>query len=327
MTGWSEGARLVLGGLLLHLGAEWFVAGASALALALRIPKLLVGLTVVAYGTSAPEVIVGVEAAAAGHGQVALANVLGSNIANIGLILGVAALICPAPVDSRLPRRELPILLASTALIPLSLLDGSVSRWEGAALLLLAVAYTGWMVRAARASSRVGVVAAAADIEGSVAQSGGAPAAPSRWRSAAMICAGLATLLFGGSLFVDGAVSLAHAMGLSERVVGLTIVALGTSLPELMTSVTAARRGHSDLAVGNVVGSNIFNSLLCLGAAALAGTVAAPLSVVGAELVGLAAMTGLAAWLMRSARTISRMEGVVAVAFYAAFLAYTLSTP
>ena len=139
-------------------------------------------------------------------------------------------------------------------------------------------------------------------------------------------CAGLATLLVGGRLFVDGAISLAQAIGISERIIGLTIVALGTSLPELLTSVTAARRGHSDLAVGNVIGSNIFNSLLCLGAAALAGNVAAPLSVVGAELVALAIMTGLAAMLMRSARTISRREGSVALTLYLAFLTFMVST-
>ncbi len=323
MTGASEAARVVIGGLLLYLGAESFVTGASALALALRVPELLVGLTVVAYGTSTPEIIVGIEAAAAGHGQVALANVLGSNIANIGLILGLAALVSPALVDGGLPRREVPVLLASTALIPFSLLDGSVSRREGAVLLLLALAYTVWMVGAARASAVAGVDAA---LGASSAGAADAPAARSRWRSAGMTCAGLAALLLGGSLFVDGAVSLAHAIGWSERVVGLTIVAIGTSLPELLTSVTAARRGHSALAVGNVVGSNIFNSLLCLGAAALAGTVAAPISVVGAELVALAVMTGLAAWLMRRARTISRMEGAVAVTLYVAFLVFTLAT-
>jgi len=258
---------------------------------------------------------------------VALANVLGSNIANIGLILGLAALLSPAPVDRGLSRRELPVLLASTALIPLSLLDGSVTRREGVLLLLLAVAYTGWMVRAARSSSRSRMAAVDAALETSIAQAAGASTAGGPWRSALMTSAGLATLLVGGSVFVDGAISLAQAIGLSERIVGLTIVALGTSLPELLTSVTAARRGHSDLAVGNVIGSNIFNSLLCLGAAALAGNVAAPISAVGAELVALAIITGLAATLMRSARTISRLEGAVAPTFYVVFLAFTLATP
>ena len=308
MSGASEGARVVIGGLLLYVGAEWFVAGASALALALRIPELLVGLTVVAYGTSAPGIIVGVEAAAAGHGEVALANILGSNIANIGLILGLAALVSPAPVDSGLSRRELPVLLASTALIPLSLLDGTVRRREGVLLLLLAAAYTGRMVRAARSGSRSAMAAVDAALQTSIPQAAGAPTSGGPWRSALMTCAGLATLLVGGRLFVDGAISLARAIGISERIVRLTIVALGTSLPELLTSVTAARRGHSHLAVGNVIGSNIFNSLLCMGAAALAGNIAAPLSVVGAELVALAILTGLSATLMRSARTISRMK-------------------
>jgi hypothetical protein len=218
------------------------------------------------------------------------------------------------------------VLLASMALIPLSLLDGTVTRREGVLLLLLAVAYTGWMVRAARSSSRSAMAAVDAALETSIAQAAGAPTAGGRWRSALVTCAGLATLLLGGSLFVDGAISLAQAIGISERIIGMTIVALGRSLPVLLTNVTAARRGHSDLAVGNVVGSNIFNSLLCLGAAAMAGNVAAPLSLVGAELVALAIMTGLAATLMRSARTISRMAGAVALTLYPAFLIFTMST-
>ena len=149
----SDWAPLVLGGLLLYFGAEWFVGGASALALALRVPQLLVGLTVVAYGTSAPEIIVGIEAAGAGHGDVALGNVIGSNIANIGLILGVAALIRPARVDRALRRRELPILLLSTAVLPLLLLDGLISRLESGALLVAAITYTAWMIRAARTAT------------------------------------------------------------------------------------------------------------------------------------------------------------------------------
>ncbi len=188
----------------------------------------------------------------------ALGNVIGSNIANVGLILGVAALIRPPRVDGALRRRELPVLVASTALVPLLLLDGSVSRWEGGGLLV-------------------------------------------------------------------GAVSVARALGMSERLVGLTIVAVGTSLPELVTSVIAARRGHSDLAVGNVVGSNIFNTFLCLGAASLAGSVAAPLPTLGVDLAALGVMTALAAAFIRTERTISRREGATAVVLYAAFAVVTVA--
>jgi cation:H+ antiporter len=321
----NEWIQLLGGGLLLYFGAEWFVGGASALALALRVPQLLVGLTVVAYGTSAPEIIVGVQAASAGHGEVTLGNVIGSNIANIGLILGIAALIKPARVDGALRRRELPVLVASTAVITLLLLDGVVSCWEAGGVLLVAVGYTGWMIHAARGAASVATARVDAKTAGEAADAVGAPKPVGTLRTALTAAVGLAVLLIGGHLFVDGAVSVAHALGMSDRLVGLTIVAVGTSLPELVTSVIAARRGHSDLAVGNVVGSNIFNTFLCLGAAALAGSVGAPLHTLGVDLVALVVMTGLAAAFIRTERTISRLEGGVAVALYAVFTALTVA--
>lgn len=321
----SPWLQLVGGGLLLYLGAEWFVGGASALALALRVPQILVGLTVVAYGTSAPEIVVGVQAASTDHGEVALGNVIGSNIANIGLILGVAALIRPARVDGALRRRELPVLVASAALIPLVLLDGSVSRWEAGGLVLVAIIYTAWMVHAARTAKAEATARIDAVATEEAADAAGAPKPVGTSRAAATAAIGLVVLLVGGDLFVDGAVSVARSLGMSDRLVGLTIVAVGTSLPELVTSVIAARRGHSDLAIGNVVGSNIFNVFLCLGAAGLAGSVGAPLSTLGIDLAALLVMTGLAAAFIRSERTISRLEGGVAVALFAAFTAITVA--
>ncbi len=316
MTEWIQ---VVSGGLLLYFGAEWFVGGASSLALALRIPKVLIGLSVVAYGTSAPEIIVGVRAASAGHGEVALGNVIGSNVANVGLILGIAALIHPAVVDGALRRRELPMLLLSTALLPLLLLDGVISRWEALGLALVALLYTAWMIRVARAASvqkRTLEATAAAES----AEEAGAPQRTGTTKAIVTAALGLGVLLIGGSLFVDGAVAVAHSIGMSDRLVGLTIVAIGTSLPELITSIVAARRGHSDLAVGNVVGSNIFNTLMCLGAAGMAGSVGAPLASLAFELGALLLMTGLAAVFIRSQRLITRAEGAVALALYIAFM-------
>jgi cation:H+ antiporter len=312
--------HLLGGGVLLYFGAQWLVAGASALALALRIPQLIVGLTVVAFGTSTPEVIVSVQAAFAGHPAVAIGNVVGSNIANIGLILGVAMLIAPARVDSALRSRELPVLLAATALVPITLIDGTISRSEGAVLLAFGVLYTAWMIRAARTGSEVAAAKADAAVERDVADSAGAPRARGAARSSLIALFGLGVLLVGGSLFVDGAVSGAHAVGMSERLVGLTVVAVGTSLPELVTSVVAARRGHSDLAIGNVVGSNIFNVSFCLGAAALVGNVGAELRAISVDLVALGVMTAVAAVFIRSDRMISRGEGAVAVGLYLLFL-------
>jgi cation:H+ antiporter len=315
----NEWSRLIGGGLLLYFGAAWFVGGASALALALRVPQIFVGLTVVAYGTSAPEIIVGVQAASAGHGDVALGNVVGSNIVNIGLILGVAALIRPAQVDGALRHRELPMLVASTLLVPLLLADGAVSGIEASGLLLVAVAYTAWMVGAARIASVVAHARVETRIAGEAADAAGAPNPAGLARAAATAGVGLVVLLVGGDVFVGGAISTARALGMSDRLVGLTIVAVGTSLPELVTSVIAAWRGHSDLAVGNVVGSNIFNVFLCLGAASLAGEVHSPLRALEVELLALVVMTGLAATFIRTERTISRREGALAVALYCVF--------
>jgi cation:H+ antiporter len=321
----NDWLQLLGGGLLLYFGAEWFVGGAAALALALRVPQIFVGLTVVAYGTSAPELIVGVQAAATGHGEVALGNVLGSNVANIGLILGIAALVRPAQVDGGLRRRELPVLIAATLAVPLLVLDGRVSRWEGIVLLALALGYTAWMVQAARSAAgverqRTGAQETAAD-----ADAAGAPHPRSIAWSATTAVVGLAVLLVGGRLFVNGAVDLARTLGMSERVVGLTIVAIGTSLPELVTSVIAALRGHSALAVGNVVGSNIFNVLLCLGAAAVSGPVLGAPRALRVDLLALVVLTGLAVTLLRSARVISRVEGAVALTLYVAYVAYVLA--
>lgn len=331
--------ELLLGGFALYLGAGWFVSGASSLALSLRVPQLIIGLTVVAYGTSAPEVIVGIQAAAGGHGEVAVANVIGSNISNVGLILGVAALITPASVDGALRRRELPVLVLSTALVPLVLRDGVLTRVESMGLLGMAAGYTAWMVLAARRESLQKATRdtlAMMDASGESGSDSTSPEstrahavpvapAPNVARSALVALAGLGVLLVGGDRFIDGAVTIARTFGMSDRLVGLTIVAVGTSLPELVTSVVAARRGHGDLAVGNVVGSNIFNVFLCLGAAGLKGGVRAPLASMGFDLGVLVLMTSLAVVYFRTERKVTRFEGGLALACYAGFLAITIA--
>lgn len=317
------------GGVLLYLGAEWLVSGASSLALALRIPKLIIGLTVVAYGTSAPEVIVGIQASMNDLGAVALGNVVGSNIANLGLILGLTALLAPPLVEPQIAKREMPVMVATSAALPLVMLSGVIERWEGGVLLVAAVAYTWWMLRGARrgtplvqeATVLVGAAGQAAAIAGAPS---GQPPASSLTRSGVVAVLGLGGLILGGSLFVDGAVALAKALGMSERVVGLTIVAIGTSLPELITSVVAARKGHADLAVGNVIGSNIFNVLLCLGASAAIRPIHAPLATMWLELVALGIMVALGAAFMRSSRRITRAEGLALAAAFAAFLVVTV---
>jgi len=315
----SDVALLAGGLVLLYFGAEWLVAGAARLAESFGIAPLVVGLTVVAYGTSAPELVVGIGAALRDQGDIALGNVIGSNIANIGLILAVAALISPPRIDASLARREVWVLLASAALVPLALLGGGVQWWDGVGLVTLAVAYTTWMVLTARATAtqsaaEVAVVAAAADAA--------APGAMPRGRLAliALSLLGLALLVGGGHLLVEGAVGLARTFGMSERVIGLTIVAVGTSLPELATSTIAAVRGHSDIAVGNVVGSNIFNVLLILGASSTVGSIDVVPSAVWLDLTVLGAMTAVAALVIRTRRHVSRPEAIVLLLGYVAFL-------
>ena len=304
------------GGWLLYFGAQWFVAGASGLALALRVPQLIVGLTVVAYGTSAPEIVVGIQAALDGHPDVALGNVVGSNIANVGLILGIATLIRPARVDGSLRGRELPVMLAATALVPLVLWDAVVTRWEGVALIGCGVAYTMWMVGAARSSREVVTALVEVGEEQEVAAAAGAPSPIGTWRAVAVAAGGLLVLLLGGQLFVRGAVQAATILGMSERLVGLTIVAVGTSLPELLTSVIAARRGYSDLAIGNVVGSNIFNIVICLGSASAVTPLQSAVAPLMLDLVALGIVTLIAGYFLRSERTMARWEGGVLLSIY-----------
>ncbi len=321
---------LLLGGALLYFGAEWFVGGAAGLARVMGVRTLLIGLTVVAYGTSAPEVVVGVSASLGGHGDIALGNVLGSNVANVGLILGLTALIRPTPVDGSLRKREVPVLVASALLAPLVMLDGEVSRLDGLVLLALGILYTAWMVRSARAPEEAhaleaaAATAEAADRAGApssaVATPDGEPRPHSRLRLALTAAVGLGVLVAGGELFVRGASAIAASLGVSERMVGLTVVAIGTSLPELATSLIAAHKNHPEIAIGNVVGSNIFNVVLCLALAAIARPIGVSVGAIAVDIGAMVALTILAAFLLRSERRITRLEGAVLLLSYAAFI-------
>lgn len=306
---------LVIGCVLLYFGAEWLIKGAAGLAAGFGIKPLVIGLTVVAYGTSMPEFVVSSVSALEGKGAIALGNVVGSNIANIGLILGITALISPPRVDAGLLRRELPMLGMTTLALPLVLADGVISRVEAGLLLFAAFAFTGWVLRIAKPGEAESAATAEAD-----AEIAGAPAVRGRAREAGVALVGLVLLVLGGKVFVTGATGIATAFGISERVIGLTIVAIGTSLPELAASVIAALRGHSSIAVGNVVGSNIFNVLLIVGGAGLIRPIQVSLESVRLDMVILTAATLLAIVLLRTARSVSRIEGGVLVAGYAGFL-------
>lgn len=315
--------KLGLGGAVLYLGAEWLVKGAAGLAQALGLRPLVVGLTIVAYGTSAPELAVSVAAALEGSSAIALGNVVGSNIANLGLILGVTALISPPRVEGGLIRREIPFLVGTTLVIPVLLLNGTIGRLEGAAMVALSVVYTAWMLRSAPPEEAAAVAeeaAAAAEEMQRDAEQTGAPTEQSRGGLAVIAAVGLALLIGGGKLLVNGAVGVARAAGVSEHVIGVTVVAVGTSLPELAASLVAAIRGQSAIAVGNIIGSNIFNVLLILGAAALVSPVSGELEAMKVDLVALGALTLLAAVSLRTARVLTRLEGIVLLLGYIAFL-------
>ncbi|SDR78409.1 cation:H+ antiporter [Halopseudomonas xinjiangensis] len=250
-----------VGLVLLVAGAEVLVKGASRLAAGFRISPLVIGLTVVAFGTSAPEMAVSAGAAVAGQGDIALGNVLGSNIFNVLFILGLAALISPLVVSRQLIRLDVPLMIGATVLVILLSLDGELGLLDGALLMASIIGYTGFLVISSRRANRPGDAEelGVPDAE----HSGSMP------MNVLFIIGGLVMLVLGARWLVDGAVSMATAFGLSERVIALTIVAAGTSLPEVATSVIASIRGQRDIAVGNVVGSNLFNLLAVLGLAGL----------------------------------------------------------
>jgi cation:H+ antiporter len=314
---------MVAGLALLVGGAEALVRGASALARRLGVPPLVVGLTVVAFGTSAPELAVNVAAALDGNTGISFGNVVGSNIANIGLILAVAALVRPLEVNPTVVSREIPMLLLGTAAaVAMALdrpLDGAAAdafgRGDGLVLLLLFGLFLYYTILGAL-RQRAGGDAYVAELHEDVSARPPQPL----WLSLLLTGGGLLGVILGGNWTVDNAVVLARQAGVPEAVVGLTFVAVGTGLPELVTSVIAARRGHSDLAVGNVVGSNIYNLLFVLGATATVRPVTVP--VAGhADLLVMAAMTAVLLPLsVYRERRIGRTGGLVLLTCYTAYI-------
>lgn len=306
---------VALGGLVLYLGAEWLVKGAAGLARTFGTREIIVGLTVVAYGTSAPEMAVSISANLGGSSPLVFGNVIGSCIANMGLILGMTALISPPMVDASLIRREIPVLLVSALILIPMLIGGVVSRFEAALLFVMAVIFTAMTFWASRSA----LTQTASDIESS-AEAAGAPSGGGYLRLIGITIVGLALLIGGGELFVGGAKGIALYLGMSERLVGLTIVAFGTSLPELAASLVAALRGHSGLAIGNVVGSNIFNIFLVVGSTGMIRALPGQLADLATELAFMVGITLLGAFAMRGKRQITRIEGGIFVSIYITFL-------
>jgi cation:H+ antiporter len=315
---------LFLAGLVaLVVGAELLVRGASKLALSFGISPLVVGLTIVAMGTSAPEVAVSVGAVLDGKTDIAIGNVVGSNIFNVLFILGLSALIVPLVVNIQLIRQEVPIMVGISLLLVVLGLDGKLSMYDGGLLFGLLLAYTAFLV----IQSRKETLAAQQEFVEEVT-----PAEPGAWDSKlpaqlALIAAGLAALVLGSEWLVTASVAFAKALGVSDLVIGLTIVAAGTSMPEVATSITAAIKGERDIAVGNVVGSNTFNILGCLGISSLVsgdmGLGMAP-SLMAFDIWVMLAVALACLPVFMTGREIARWEGAVFLIYYIAYVAYLI---
>lgn len=298
---------LIVGFVLLIKGADLFVDGASSVAAKLKVPSLIIGLTVVSIGTSLPEAAVSISASLSGNNSISLGNVIGSNIFNLLMVVGVSSAILPIVTDRDMLKRDMPINIGITVLLGILLFDGNLSRLEALLLLLLLVAYMFLLIRSAL-KNRV-------EAEETKVLS---------WaKSIVFIVLGMAAIIGGGQLVVNSAKTIAMALGMSETLVGLTVVAIGTSLPELVTSVVAARKGDSGIAMGNVIGSNLFNILFILG---MAGVIK-PLTADAAFFIDTGILLGISALMLLFAftkRKISRVEGITCVLIYVAYTAYII---
>ena len=313
---------LALGLVLLVFGAHWLVKGAASLAASLGISPLVIGLTIVAFGTSAPEMAVSVGAAFAGEADLALGNVVGSNIFNVLLILGISALVTPLVVNQQLVRLDVPLMIVASILVLLFGMDGNVGRTEGAVLFAGILAYTVFLIFQSRKENNAAVRAeyegeyADKDTDGSIHYV----------RDGALILFGLFLLVLGSQWLVESAITIAQYFGVSELIIGLTIVAAGTSLPELATSVIASIRGERDIAVGNVVGSNIFNLLSVLGLSSIVAPhgIAVPAVAIGFDIRVMIGVALICLPIFFSGYVITRWNGVLFLFYYVAYTTYLI---
>lgn len=297
---------ILIGIVLVVKGADWLTNGAVSVATRLHISQMVIGLTIVAMGTSMPEFCVSFVSALKGTPDLAVGNVVGSNIFNALLIVGVAAMVAPMAIMKKTVKVDIPVGVVASLLLLILCLDGSISRFDAGAMFLLFLMYMYYTVKGAKKGS--------ADSSSSATVYRG-------WKSALLMVIGLAGLIGGSEVFVEGATKVAQALGVSDAIIGLTIVAGGTSLPELATSVVSARKGNSGIAIGNVLGSNIFNILMILGVTGLIS----PLSYSGITLVDMSVMvvSMLLLWMFSFTKyTVARWEGVVLVLIFLAYLTY-----
>ena len=308
---------LVIGFVLLVWGADKFVEGASALARKMGVSPLLVGLTIVAFGTSMPELAVSVTAALRGANEIAVGNVVGSNMFNLLVVAGLSAVICPLVMDKMLLRRDWPLSIFAAVLLLVAIApDHVIARWEGAVLLVIFAVILSRQIKAAL-NDRAQLAAAEAEAAEEAAEMTKSPVMI--WVN---IVLGLVCIVLGGQLAVNGATGIARMFGLSETLIGLTIVAIGTSLPELVTSIVAARKGQNEIAMGNVIGSNLFNILLILGVSA----VITPIPVQATSITDCLFLIAISVVFYLPARKgkLGRLPGAVMAAMYVVYTAYLI---
>ena len=309
-------ALLIVGFVVLIYGADFFVDGASKLAKRFNIPSFIIGLTICALGTSAPELAVSVTASISGANSLAIGNVLGSNFFNLMVVLGVCAVINPIPVTKNLLRRDYPVSVAAITLLSVFLMsDSDVSRVEAGILFCFLIGYIVWTIVDTKKHPETAEPEAEENEE----------FVP--WKCALYIIGGCAAIVLGGDLVVESAKVLGGAMGMSEKLIGFTICAIGTSLPELVTSYTASKKNQNDMAMGNVIGSNIFNILCILGLSGLISPIAIGDANINATLIDCGINVGvciLAYVFCITGKRVDRWEGIVLIGIYLAYMAYNI---
>ena len=298
---------LIVGFVLLIKGADFFVDGASSIATRLKVPTLIIGLTVVSLGTSMPEAAISISASVSGNNAISLGNVIGSNIFNLLMVVGISSIILPIVTDKDVLKRDMPLNIAVTVLLFVTLIDGRLDRIDSAIFLVIFVAYMFILIRSARKNR--------------TEESG--QKALSWTKSIIFAVIGIVAIILGGQLVVNNAKIIAASLGMSQSLIGLTVVALGTSLPELVTSVVAAKKGESGIALGNAVGSSIFNVLFILGMAGVIRPMSADTEffIDTAVLIAVSVMVLIFAFTKRKT---SRLEGVVCALVYVAYTAYII---
>ena len=330
---WIQYGLVLLGFVLLYYGAEWLVKGSSNLARSLGVTPLVIGLTVVAFGTSAPELVVSAVASIKGKSMIAVGNVVGSNICNLALILGLAAFLMPITSDKSVVRRDIPLMLAISVYLLLISMNSTIGRLEGVTLFAGVIVYTIYNYRISKKTSTVVLVAENGTTVTGELPDGGAELSDigiveSKTKQVLLIIVGIAGVVVGAQVLIDAAVIVMREFGVSEKFIGLTIVAFGTSLPELATSVVAAMRKEMDISIGNLIGSNVFNILSVIGLAAMLRPIEIPGGFFESGLVidyTVMIAIGVITWLMMQKRfTVSRISGFTLLCCYVGYLAYLI---